>query len=56
MDNTNSEVEERFEKLENELSRVIESQAATQRELERSRQQYMLQVDTNRALERKLQR
>ncbi|XP_029694363.1 myosin-11-like [Takifugu rubripes] len=56
MDITNSEVEERFEKLENELSRVIESQDATQRELERSRQLYIQQVDTNRALERKLQR
>lgn len=51
-----SEVEERFEKLENELSRVMEAQAATQRELERSRQQHQQQVDTNKALERKLQR
>lgn len=47
-----SEVAERLERLEGELSRVLESQRTMKKELERSRQQ----VDTSKALERKLER
>lgn len=48
-DHTISEMEERIEKLESDLSQVL-------KELERSRQQHQDQVDNNKALERKLER
>lgn len=51
-----SEVAERLERLEGELSRVLESQRTMKKELERSRQQDQQQVDANKALERKLER
>lgn len=53
---TITELEGRIEKLECDLSQVLESQNSTLKELERSRQQYQHQVDTNKALERKLER
>lgn len=56
MNHTMSELKERIEKLENDLSQVLEAQSSTLKELERRRQQYQDQVDTNKALERKLER
>lgn len=53
---TISELQERIEELQNDLSQVLESQNSMQKELERSRQQYQDQVDANKALERKLER
>lgn len=53
---TMPELEERIEKLENDLCQVLEAQNTTLKELERCRQQYQDQVDVNRALERKLER
>lgn len=53
---TISELEEGIKKLENELSQALESKKSALKELERSRQQYQDQLDTNKALERKLER
>lgn len=55
-DHTISELEERIQKLETNLSQVLESETSTLKELERCRQQYQDQVDLNKALQRKLER